>query len=79
MAMYGNLSCLLPPEWYWECVFRQIFYRFMAVVLCLLSVAVVWSECTFFSTHPVLSLFAVFVEAAEKQYNYICIEVSVFA
>lgn len=51
----------------------------MAVVLCLLSVAVVWSECTFFSTHPVLSLFAVFVEAAEKQYNYICIEVSVFA
>lgn len=60
-------------------MFRQIFYRFMAVVLCLLSVAVVWSECTFFSTHPVLSLFAVFVEAAEKQYNYICIEVSVFA
>ncbi|XP_056887997.1 G-protein coupled receptor-associated protein LMBRD2B-like isoform X2 [Takifugu flavidus] len=65
-------------EWYWECVFRQIFYRFMAVALCLLSVAVVWSECTFFSTHPVLSLFAVFVEAAEKQYNYICIEVVCF-
>lgn len=79
MAMFGNLSYLLPPEWYWECVFRQIFYRFMAVVLCLLSVTVVWSECTFFSTHPVLSLFAVFVEAAEKHYNYICIEVSVFA
>lgn len=51
----------------------------MAVVLCLLSVAVVWSECTFFSTHPVLSLFAVFVEAAEKRHNYIGIEVRVFA
>lgn len=74
-----NFSCLPLPEWYWECVFRQSFYRFMAVVLCLLSVAVVWSECTFFSTHPVLSLFAVFVEAAEKRHNYICIEVRVFA
>lgn len=65
-------------EWYWECVFRQSFYRFLAVVLCLLSVSVVWSECTFFSTHPVLSLFAVFVQAAEKQHSYICIEVVCF-
>uniref|UniRef100_H3DED4 LMBR1 domain containing 2 n=1 Tax=Tetraodon nigroviridis TaxID=99883 RepID=H3DED4_TETNG len=69
-----------PPtvEWYWECVFRQSFYRLLAVVLGLLSVSVVWSECTFFSTHPVLSLYAVFVQAAEKQHNYICIEVVCF-
>ncbi|KAM9360954.1 G-protein coupled receptor-associated protein LMBRD2a [Symphorus nematophorus] len=65
-------------EWYWECVFRQSFYRLLAVVLCLLSAAVVWSECTFFSTHPVLSLFAVFVHMAEKQHNYICIEMVCF-
>ncbi|KAG8011967.1 LMBR1 domain-containing protein 2 [Nibea albiflora] len=65
-------------EWYWECVFRQGFYRLLAVVLCLLSAAVVWSECTFFSTRPVLSLFAVFVRMAEKQHNYICIEMVCF-
>ncbi|XP_074526397.1 G-protein coupled receptor-associated protein LMBRD2B-like [Halichoeres trimaculatus] len=65
-------------EWYWECVFRQTFCRLLAVLLCLLSAAVVWSECTFFSTHPVLSLFAVFVQMAEKQYNYICIEMVCF-
>ncbi|XP_071339208.1 G-protein coupled receptor-associated protein LMBRD2B-like isoform X1 [Trachinotus anak] len=65
-------------EWYWECVFRQGFYRLLAVLLCLLSAAVVWSECTFFSTHPVLSLFAVFIRMAEKQYNYICIEMACF-
>ncbi|XP_054466966.1 G-protein coupled receptor-associated protein LMBRD2B-like [Anoplopoma fimbria] len=65
-------------EWYWECVFRQCFYRLLAVLLCLISAAVVWSECTFFSTHPVLSLFAVFVQLAEKQYNYICIEMVCF-
>lgn len=69
--------CLSSSEWYWECVFRQSFYKLLAVLLCLLSAAVVWSECTFFSVQPVLSLFAVFIRMAEKQYNYICIEVSV--
>lgn len=65
-------------EWYWECVFRRGFYKLLAVLLCLFSAAVVWSECTFFSTHPVLSLFAVFIQMAEKQYNYICIEMACF-
>nr|XP_040052232.1 G-protein coupled receptor-associated protein LMBRD2B-like [Gasterosteus aculeatus aculeatus] len=65
-------------EWYWECVLRQGFYRLLAVLLCLLSAAVVWSECTFFTTHPVLSLFAVFVQMAEKKHNYICIEMVCF-
>ncbi|XP_069555539.1 G-protein coupled receptor-associated protein LMBRD2B-like isoform X1 [Brachyistius frenatus] len=65
-------------EWYWECVFRQGFCRLLAVLLCLLSAAVVWSECTFFSTNPVLSLFAVFIQTAEKQHNYICIEMACF-
>ncbi|XP_023270182.1 LMBR1 domain-containing protein 2-B-like isoform X1 [Seriola lalandi dorsalis] len=65
-------------EWFWECVFRQGSYRLLAVLLGLLSAAVVWSECTFFSTHPVLSLFAVFIRMAEKQYNYVCIEMACF-
>lgn len=47
----------------------------MSVVLTLFSVAVVWSECTFFSTRPVLSLFAVFIQLAERDYNYLYIEV----
>uniref|UniRef100_A0A8C4HB85 LMBR1 domain containing 2a n=1 Tax=Dicentrarchus labrax TaxID=13489 RepID=A0A8C4HB85_DICLA len=78
---YGWIHKLIyspTVEWYWECVFRQSFYRLLAVLLCLLSAAVVWSECTFFSTRPVLSLFAVFVHMAEKQYNYICIEMVCF-
>lgn len=62
-------------EWYWECKLRHWFYRGLAVILMLVSVAVVWSECTFFSTQPVLSLFAVFIQLAEKEYNYFYIEV----
>ncbi|CAB1319296.1 unnamed protein product [Coregonus sp. 'balchen'] len=64
-------------EWYWECVLRQWCYRLLSLLLSLLSVAVVWSECTFFSTQPVLSLFAVFIQLAEKDYNYLYIEVAI--
>lgn len=73
-----RLICTPTVEWYWECVVRQSFYRILAVVLCVLSAAVVWSECTFFSLNPVLSLFAVFVHMAEKQQNYVCIETVCF-
>ncbi|KAK6494369.1 G-protein coupled receptor-associated protein LMBRD2B [Huso huso] len=65
-------------EWYWECLLRQWCYRILAVMLTLFSVAVVWSECTFFSTQPVLSLFAVFIQLAEKTYNYLYIEMACF-
>ncbi|XP_061886867.1 G-protein coupled receptor-associated protein LMBRD2B [Entelurus aequoreus] len=65
-------------EWYWECLLKRCFYRLLAVVLSLFSVAVVWSECTFFSTKPVLSLFAVFIQLAERDYNYVYIQVACF-
>ncbi|XP_036383933.1 G-protein coupled receptor-associated protein LMBRD2a isoform X2 [Megalops cyprinoides] len=73
-------SFLYTPtvEWYWECLLRQWFYRVLALVLSVFSVAVVWSECTFFSTRPVLSLFAVFIQLAEKDYNYLYIEMACF-
>ncbi|KAK5619405.1 LMBR1 domain-containing protein 2-B [Crenichthys baileyi] len=65
-------------EWYWECLLKSWFYRLLSVVLTLFSVAVVWSECTFFSTRPVLSLFAVFIQLAERDYNYLYIEMACF-
>ncbi|XP_061674304.1 G-protein coupled receptor-associated protein LMBRD2B-like isoform X2 [Syngnathoides biaculeatus] len=65
-------------EWYWECVFRQVFYKVLALLLFLLSVLVVWSECTFFSKHPVLSLFAIIVRVTEQRRYYVCTEVVSF-
>ncbi|KAJ6656136.1 hypothetical protein lerEdw1_004187 [Lerista edwardsae] len=65
-------------EWYWECLLRPWFHRVLAVVLATFSIIVVWSECTFFSTKPVLSLFAVFIQLAEKTYNYFYIEMACF-
>ncbi|KAJ7994319.1 hypothetical protein DPEC_G00264640 [Dallia pectoralis] len=65
-------------EWYWECVLRSWFCRLLALLLTLLSGAVVWSECTFFSAKPVLSLFAIFIQIAERDYNYLYIEMACF-
>ncbi|KAF0031823.1 hypothetical protein F2P81_016378 [Scophthalmus maximus] len=65
-------------EWYWQCLLKCWFYRLLSVLLTLFSVAVVWSECTFFSTRPVLSLFAVFIQLAEQDYNYLYIEMACF-
>ncbi|XP_077203091.1 G-protein coupled receptor-associated protein LMBRD2 isoform X2 [Paroedura picta] len=65
-------------EWYWECLLRPWFHRILAIVLATFSVIVVWSECTFFSTNPVLSLFAGFIQLAEKSYNYFYIEMVCF-
>lgn len=44
-----------------------------------LSIAVVWSEVTFFNKSPVLSLFAQFVELATDKYDYFTIEVKNFS
>ncbi|XP_053151260.1 G-protein coupled receptor-associated protein LMBRD2 isoform X1 [Hemicordylus capensis] len=65
-------------EWYWECLLRPWFHRILAIFLATFSIIVVWSECTFFSTKPVLSLFAVFIQLAEKTYNYFYIEMACF-
>ncbi|CAH2236964.1 LMBR1 domain-containing protein 2 homolog isoform X2 [Pararge aegeria] len=66
---------LYPPivEWYWECFIKQYFLKTMAVVTCILSVAVVWSELTFFCKKPVLSIFANINNAAKDSYNYAAI------
>ncbi|CAB3243790.1 unnamed protein product [Arctia plantaginis] len=67
---------LYPPifEWYWECFLKQYFLKTMALITGVMSIAVVWSEMTFFSKKPVLSIFAQIVIAATGNYNYLAIE-----
>ncbi|XP_050677725.1 LMBR1 domain-containing protein 2 homolog isoform X2 [Leptidea sinapis] len=60
-------------EWYWECLIKQYFLKTMAVITCAMSLMVVWSEVTFFSKKPVLSIFANVVGAAGDNFNYVAI------
>ncbi|KAK7075102.1 LMBR1 domain-containing protein 2 [Halocaridina rubra] len=70
-------SYIYPPtlEWVWRCRIRGYLLRALAVLCALVSVVVVWSELTFFSTSPTISLFAVFVNLAKANYDYFTIEV----
>ena len=49
--------------------------RAFAVILAVLSVALIWSEVTFFKAKPRLSLFALFLYEAQKGYFYFYVEV----
>ena len=51
----------------------------MAVILTIVSFMVVWSECLFFVKDPVLSVFAVFINLAKENYDYVFIEVRLFS
>ncbi|XP_050588489.1 LMBR1 domain-containing protein 2 homolog [Bombus affinis] len=62
-------------EWYWKCVIRSYVQKIIAVCTGCLSIAVVWSEVTFFNKTPVLSLFAQFLNLAKENYDYFTIEV----
>ncbi|XP_071453470.1 LMBR1 domain-containing protein 2 homolog [Hetaerina americana] len=62
-------------EWYWECVMKAKFRKLLAIIAGLLSAAVVWSEVTFFNKDPPLSLFAIFLNIAREEYDYLSIEV----
>lgn len=49
--------------------------KVLSVVSIIMSVAVVWSESTFFKENPVLSVFALLIRMAKQNYNYALIEV----
>lgn len=65
-------------EWYWKCVIRSYVQKIIAVCTGCLSIAVVWSEVTFFNKTPVLSLFAQFLNLAKENYDYFTIEVRIY-
>ena len=69
-------SFLRPLEWYMFCFVRPWALRFLGITLGVLSLLVIWSEMTFFSTKPVLSIFAQCVNVARNHYNYFTLEVN---
>ncbi|XP_034117995.1 LMBR1 domain-containing protein 2 homolog [Drosophila albomicans] len=62
-------------QWYWECVFKAPFLKALCVLSATMSAMVVWSELTFFSRHPVLSIFANVINVAKGTYDFFTIEV----
>ncbi|TRY67592.1 hypothetical protein TCAL_03463 [Tigriopus californicus] len=65
-------------EWYWKCLLMPLILRFAAGLAVVMSAIILWSEITFFSKSPPLSLLAVFVKLAMRSYNYFAIEIICF-
>ncbi|XP_034484820.1 LMBR1 domain-containing protein 2 homolog [Drosophila innubila] len=62
-------------QWYWECLLKAPFLKALCVLTASMSAMVVWSELTFFSRHPVLSIFANVINVAKSSYDFLTIEV----
>ncbi|EDW42892.1 LMBR1 domain-containing protein 2 homolog [Drosophila sechellia] len=62
-------------QWYWECLLKAPFLKTMCILTATMSAMVVWSELTFFSRHPVLSIFANVIYVAKESYDFFTIEV----
>ncbi|XP_065069305.1 G-protein coupled receptor-associated protein LMBRD2-like [Rhopilema esculentum] len=65
-------------EWFWKLWLTPALLKGVALVLMLFTVMLVWSEMTFFSTSPTLSLFAVLIRVAKTEYLYFQVEVISF-
>jgi len=66
----------LKMKWKFYCEIQPMFRRIFSIMLMVLTVLVIWSECTFFNEHPVLSLFAIFINLAKSNYHYFYIELA---
>ncbi|KAH7974008.1 hypothetical protein HPB49_008395 [Dermacentor silvarum] len=55
-------------------IYQRVCLRVLSLLLGVWSAAVVWSEMTFFIRSPMVSLFGLFHRAAERQHDYLAIE-----
>jgi hypothetical protein len=73
-----SMVCTPSVEYLWYCRLQRPLYKLAALSMAALSIVVIWSECTFFSVHPTLSLAALFITTAAHNYDYTYIEMSSF-
>ncbi|XP_074642246.1 G-protein coupled receptor-associated protein LMBRD2-like isoform X2 [Tubulanus polymorphus] len=73
---YFNIENGFISEWYWRCRIEPWVMKLLSGFLIIVSIMVVWSECTFFCPKPVLSIFANFVYLAKRNYDYFTVEVT---
>ena len=64
----------MKMKWLWEISVKPWVFRGLAIILFCLSVMLVWSEMTFFSTNPVLSIYALMIKVTKKDQLYLPME-----
>uniref|UniRef100_A0A1I7VB87 LMBR1 domain-containing protein 2 n=1 Tax=Loa loa TaxID=7209 RepID=A0A1I7VB87_LOALO len=59
----------------WHVLYKRIFLKILGVFSYVITGFVMWSECTFFTIHPRLSLAALIVHHAAHDYHYLHIQI----
>ena len=72
---YTTSRVKLQLHWFWEIQLKPIFFKLLCLALIVFSALLIWSETTFFSVDPTLSMFAWLIETSGKSYRYFDIEV----
>lgn len=72
-ALFQRL-CTPTLEWFYNCIVSKYTLKALSCLFVVITVVVIWSEMTFWSTHPVLSIFARFLQGSRLTYNYYAIE-----
>ena len=68
-------NILFAIKSYLSVISRSYLMKTVSVLFGILSILVVWSECTFWVKKPTLSIFALIVQNASKTHNYFNLEV----
>lgn len=73
--IYTYIFHLLKIEWLYQCIIKKFSLKLISIAFAAVTLMVIWSEMTFFSKRPVLSIFAIFLNSSRNFYNYFLIEV----
>lgn len=65
-------------QWIWYCILRGPFLKVFAIILSLLSLMILWCECTFFVDKPVLSVLALMISPEEIQASDVYLTLTIF-
>lgn len=72
---YTTSRIKLRIHWLWEIQLKPVFFKLLCILLVVLSALLIWSETTLFSTNPTLSVFAILIDSAGKDYHYLDVEI----
>ncbi|KHN88143.1 LMBR1 domain-containing protein 2 -like protein [Toxocara canis] len=64
------VHCWRIEQFAWHVAGKRSTFKVLALISCVFSVVVVWSECTFFIVRPTLSVPALLVDAAARLYDF---------
>uniref|UniRef100_A0A914XNZ7 Uncharacterized protein n=1 Tax=Plectus sambesii TaxID=2011161 RepID=A0A914XNZ7_9BILA len=69
-SLFHQTFCSPVIEYYWEVVLKRPLLQIAGGFLFLMTLVIVWSECTFFLVRPSLSIAAAIVHTASDGYHY---------